>query len=103
MLWVHVVGSVFLLGNFFVFSQKWRSSIEKKDVKSGYNKPPDMKYKIFNHPSNFLATDYKPNIQFFDGFNFFFSSLSLFHFLAIENPQKIIYHFSFKLQFSLFG
>jgi len=45
MLWVHVVGSVFLLGNFFVFSQKWRSSIEKKDVKSGYNKPPDMKYK----------------------------------------------------------
>jgi hypothetical protein len=45
MLWVHVVGSVVLLGNFFVFSQKWRSSIEKKDVKSGYNKPPDMKYK----------------------------------------------------------
>jgi hypothetical protein len=63
-----------------------------------------MKYKTFNHPSNFLATDYKPNILQIDVFNSLISlSLSLSHFLAIENPQKITYQFSFNFQISLFG
>jgi len=56
------------------------------------------RYKIFYHPSNFLATDYKPNIKILDGFKLlFFLSLSLFHFLAIENPQKN--NLSFQFQF----
>ncbi len=85
---------------FFCFQPNWHSSLgrcrkrghhSKEDLAKSGNKPY-VKYKTFNHPSIFLATQLQPNIEIF---LLFYSSL-----LTIENLQN---HFIFEFLMLFFG